>query len=85
MDIVLDDDTQRIYGNETIRYHNNSKDDLEYLWVQLDQNMRAADSKTPDIQPTRIPKKAKQEERMKIVIFLQLPLMAVLKLKASPT
>ena len=57
MDIVLDDDTQRIYGNETIRYHNNSKDDLEYLWVQLDQNMRAADSKTPDIQPTRIPKK----------------------------
>ena len=57
MDIVLDDDNQRIYGNETIRYHNNSKDDLEYLWVQLDQNMRAADSKTPDIQPNRIPKK----------------------------
>jgi hypothetical protein len=50
MDIVLDDDNQRIYGEETITYHNNSKDYLEYLWIQLDQNMRAADSKTPDIQ-----------------------------------
>ncbi len=50
MNIVLDDDMQRIYGEETITYHNNSKDNLEYLWLQLDQNMRAADSKTPDIQ-----------------------------------
>ncbi|QTE22925.1 M1 family metallopeptidase [Polaribacter cellanae] len=55
MDIVLDDDNQRIYGNETITYHNNSEDTLTYLWVQLDQNMRAADSKTPDIQPTTLP------------------------------
>ena len=57
MDIVLDDDNQRIYGNETITYHNNSVDKLAYLWVQLDQNMRAADSKTPDIQPNKIPQK----------------------------
>ncbi|WP_299670099.1 M1 family metallopeptidase [uncultured Polaribacter sp.] len=56
MDIVLDDDNTRIYGNEMITYHNNSDDTLPYLWVQLDQNMRAADSKTPDIQPSRIPK-----------------------------
>ena len=57
MDIVLDDANTRIYGNETITYHNNSDDTLEYLWVQLDQNMRAADSKTPDIQSSRIPNK----------------------------
>lgn len=57
MDIVLDDDNQRIYGNETITYHNNSVDKLAYLWVQLDQNMRAADSKTPDIQPNKTPRK----------------------------
>ena len=44
MDIELDDKTQRIYGEETITYYNNSPDDLEYLWVQLDQNVRAADS-----------------------------------------
>jgi hypothetical protein len=50
MDIVLDEEKNRIYGEETITYHNNSKDNLEYLWLQLDQNMRAADSKTPDIQ-----------------------------------
>ena len=55
MDIILDDANTRIYGNETITYHNNSDDSLAYLWVQLDQNMRAADSKTPDIQSSSIP------------------------------
>ncbi len=47
MDIRLDEDKNYIYGDEKITYHNNSKDHLEYLWVQLDQNMRADDSKTP--------------------------------------
>ncbi|MCF6181978.1 M1 family metallopeptidase [Lutibacter sp.] len=49
MNIILDDEHQKIFGEETITYHNNSKDNLEYLWVQLDQNMRAPNSKTPDI------------------------------------
>lgn len=44
--IRLDDTTQRIYGEETITYTNNSPDILEYLWVQLDQNQRAKDSDT---------------------------------------
>ena len=47
MDIRLDEANNKIYGDEYITYHNNSKDVLEYLWVQLDQNMRADDSKTP--------------------------------------
>ena len=55
MGIILDDVNRRIYGDETITYHNNSDDTLAYLWVQLDQNMRAADSKTPDIQTSKIP------------------------------
>lgn len=46
MDIELDDKNARIYGEETITYHNNSPDNLEYLWVQLDQNMRSKDSKS---------------------------------------
>lgn len=46
MSIRLDDENQRIYGEETITYHNNSPDPLDYLWVQLDQNMRAQDSDT---------------------------------------
>ena len=57
IDITLDDEKQKISGEETIMYHNNSTDNLEFLWVQLDQNMRAKDSKTPDINPTKIPEK----------------------------
>ena len=49
MNIRLDENKNRIYGDEKITYKNNSKDHLEYLWLQLDQNMRAANSKTPDI------------------------------------
>ena len=55
MDITLDDSKQRISGSEKITYHNNSEDTLQYLWLQLDQNMRASDSKTPDIQSSKIP------------------------------
>nr|MBT4215740.1 M1 family metallopeptidase [Bacteroidota bacterium] len=50
MSITLDDETQRIYGEETITYTNNSPDELRYLWVQLDQNMRAKNSMTQQIQ-----------------------------------
>lgn len=42
--VRLDDKKQRIYGEETITYTNNSPDQLDYLWIQLDQNMRAEDS-----------------------------------------
>jgi hypothetical protein len=52
MDIVLDDQNARISGFETITYTNNSPDVLEYLWVQLDQNMREKDSKSPLIEPS---------------------------------
>ncbi|GAA3624036.1 M1 family metallopeptidase [Flavivirga jejuensis] len=50
MDIRLDESKNQIFGNEKITYHNNSKDYLDYLWVQLDQNMRAKDSKTPEVE-----------------------------------
>lgn len=42
--IRLDDENQRIYGEESVTYFNQSPDDLTYLWVQLDQNMRAKNS-----------------------------------------
>ena len=44
MDIELDDENKKIYGSETKTYTNNSTDNLEYLWVQLDQNVRKKDS-----------------------------------------
>ncbi len=47
MDIELDDKKARIYGKETITYHNNAPEALEFLWLQLDQNVRAKDSKAP--------------------------------------
>ena len=44
MNLTIDDETQRLYGEETITFHNNSPDQLSYLWLQLDQNTRALDS-----------------------------------------
>ncbi len=45
IDVTLDDRKHWIYGEETVTYTNNSPDDLEFLWLQLDQNVRAKDSK----------------------------------------
>lgn len=47
MDIELDDKNTKIYGKETITYHNNSPENLEYLWIQLDQNQHSKKSKSP--------------------------------------
>ncbi len=46
MNIKLDDKNAKIYGTETITYTNNSPDDLEFLWIQLDQNVRTKDTKS---------------------------------------
>jgi len=54
MKIEIDDNQQRLYGEETITYTNNSPDKLEYLWLQLDQNMRAKDSDTYKTRPNSI-------------------------------
>ena len=50
MSITLNDLQQKITGSETITYHNNSQDKLEYLWLQLDQNKRAQNSDSYKIQ-----------------------------------
>ena len=34
----LDEDKRNLRGSETITYYNNSPDDLDYLWLQLDEN-----------------------------------------------
>ena len=44
MDIELDDANSKLYGEETITYTNNSPDQLPYLWLQLDQNIRKKDA-----------------------------------------
>ena len=54
--VELDDENQKIYGEERVTYHNNSPDVLSYLWVQLDQNRRAKDSDTYKTEPSKIEK-----------------------------
>jgi hypothetical protein len=54
MKIRLDDDIQKIYGEETITYHNNSPDVLYYLWIQLDQNIYSKDNNTAKIEQMKI-------------------------------
>jgi hypothetical protein len=44
INLVLDDEKQIIRGEEIITYTNNSPDNLEYLWLQLDQNIYEEDS-----------------------------------------
>ena len=44
IEITLDDKNRKITGSETITYTNNSPDPLSYLWLQLDQNVRAKES-----------------------------------------
>ena len=56
--VVLDDTKQRLDGSETITYFNNSPDALEYLWIQLDQNMRSKDSDSHKISNSSISDKA---------------------------
>ncbi|EAZ95553.1 putative aminopeptidase [Flavobacteria bacterium BAL38] len=47
MNLELDDKNKKLYGSETITYYNNSPENLDYLWVQLEQNIERPDSKTP--------------------------------------
>ncbi|HEY5823970.1 MAG TPA: M1 family peptidase, partial [Cyclobacteriaceae bacterium] len=46
----LNDDNQSLSGSETITYFNNAPEDLRYLWLQLDQNLMAANSMTKQTQ-----------------------------------
>ncbi len=49
----------RIDGEETITYHNNSPDALEYLWLQLDQNVRSKKSQSYQVKEQKMGKDKK--------------------------
>ncbi|MGB1204383.1 MAG: M1 family metallopeptidase [Chitinophagales bacterium] len=63
--VVLNDKTQRIDGQETITYYNNSPDELTYLWIQLDQNIRAKDSDAKKVEIMSITKDKMSWRKMK--------------------
>lgn len=54
IDVELDDEHQRITGRETITYHNNAPENLNYLWLQLDQNILSPDNLTTQTKATKI-------------------------------
>ncbi|MEX2401392.1 MAG: M1 family metallopeptidase [Rhodothermales bacterium] len=51
IEVSLDAQSRRVSGSETIHYTNNSPDALDYLWLQLDQNLFRPGSRGSDIQP----------------------------------
>lgn len=62
MDINIDDKNQRIQGAETITYYNNSPDVLDYLWIQLDQNVRAKDAESKSSRTSSLDKEISYRE-----------------------
>ncbi len=54
MKIEIDDENAKLYGTSNITYKNNSPDELRYLWLQLDQNVRAQESDSPKLRSNTI-------------------------------
>ncbi|MBV6639251.1 MAG: M1 family peptidase, partial [Cyclobacteriaceae bacterium] len=54
--VFLDDVNQRINGEAGVTYFNKSPHELSYIWFQLDQNMRKADSDTRTTETGIMPK-----------------------------
>ena len=67
IDITLDDNKQTISGSETVTYTNNSPDHLNYLWLQLDQNVRAQNSLRSKISQNKISLKMGFNEMQKLL------------------
>ena len=65
MVLEIDDLKQILKGDEQITYTNNSPDKLEYLWLQLDQNLFAknSDSKLINVQEMKDYRSIKDIER----------------------
>ena len=60
---TLDTVAHTVTGSERVTYHNNSPDQLSYVWFQLDQNIDRADSRAALVQqalPSRIPEQARR-------------------------
>jgi len=51
--VTLDDQKNEIRGKEKLLYTNNSPDNLDFLWIQLDQNMFKKDSRGNAIIPVQ--------------------------------
>ena len=57
----LDEDKRNLKGSETITYHNNSPDKLDYIWLQLDENQHSSINNSGYSGSSRIPKQTNSD------------------------
>lgn len=58
----LDEDKRNLKGSETVTYHNNSPDDLDYIWLQLDENQQSTVKKADYQFSSTLPKSLNNEQ-----------------------
>lgn len=61
IDAYLDEDKRNLKGSETVTYYNNSPDDLEYLWLQLDENEQSSVKNAGYDSESKIPRQTTTE------------------------
>ncbi len=54
----LDEDKRNLKGSETVTYINNSPDNLDYLWLQLDENQHSSINNSGYSGNSKLPKQA---------------------------
>jgi Peptidase family M1 domain len=64
--VEINDDNQMLFGEETIKYYNNSPDALSYLWLQLDQNLFSKESNVHNMGMEKIEEKMSTSALQKI-------------------
>lgn len=57
----LDEDSRKLKGSETVTYYNNSPDQLDYLWLQLDENEHSSINNSGYSASSKLPKQVNSE------------------------
>jgi hypothetical protein len=58
----LDENKRNLKGSETVTYHNNSPDDLDYIWLQLDENQQSTLNKADYQFSSTLPKSLNDQQ-----------------------
>ncbi|WP_407404428.1 M1 family metallopeptidase [Chryseobacterium sp.] len=64
----LDEEKRNLKGSETVTYYNNSPDDLDYIWLQLDENQQSSVKKA-DFQFSSSLPQASNDQQLKVSEF----------------
>ena len=57
----LDEDNRKLKGSETVTYYNNSPDNLDYLWLQLDENQHSSINNSGYSGSSKLPKQVNSD------------------------